>query len=207
MTVSQRSSTAAVWDPLWGSIPMMNTTPSSWLCQWLMPRRALLMRVDCSRLFRATPQREPGERPLRSKANQQPVGRAFSRPPAELSEATSTRSSVRSANHQGNRYAPRAAHPPGRQGTHKASTSVQTPSSAPPARRYASARREYPGQRQHRYRAMCRHPPMAVCVSYCEGDGTPLAQARLSGDPGGLASPPSTTHGAASRSHKAQDCL
>ena len=27
MTVSVRSSTAAVWDPLWGSIPMMNTCP------------------------------------------------------------------------------------------------------------------------------------------------------------------------------------
>ena len=61
------------------------------------PRRALLMRVDCSRLFRATPQPEPGERPLRSEANQQPVGKAFLRPPAELSEATTTRSSVRSA--------------------------------------------------------------------------------------------------------------
>ena len=33
-TVSVPSSTAAVWDPLWGSIPMMNTTPSSWLSQW-----------------------------------------------------------------------------------------------------------------------------------------------------------------------------
>jgi hypothetical protein len=69
----------------------------------VMPRRALLMRVDCSRLFRATPQQEPGERPLRSEANQQPVGKAFLRPPAELSEATTTRSSVRSDNHQGDR--------------------------------------------------------------------------------------------------------
>jgi hypothetical protein len=34
MTVSQWSSTAAVWDPLWGSIPTMNTKPSSWLSQW-----------------------------------------------------------------------------------------------------------------------------------------------------------------------------
>jgi hypothetical protein len=34
ITVSVRSSTAAVWDPLWGSIPMMNTKPSSWLSQW-----------------------------------------------------------------------------------------------------------------------------------------------------------------------------
>jgi hypothetical protein len=34
MTVSVRSGTAAVCDPLWGSIPMMNTKPSSWLCQW-----------------------------------------------------------------------------------------------------------------------------------------------------------------------------
>jgi hypothetical protein len=32
---------------------------------------AHLMRVDCSRLFRATPQREPDEGPLRSEANQQ----------------------------------------------------------------------------------------------------------------------------------------
>jgi hypothetical protein len=39
---------------------------------------------------------------LRSEANQQPVGRAFSRPPAELPEATTTRSSVRSDNHLGN---------------------------------------------------------------------------------------------------------
>ena len=30
------------------------------------------------------------------------MDRAFLRPPAELSEATTTRSSVRSANHQGN---------------------------------------------------------------------------------------------------------
>jgi hypothetical protein len=67
------------------------------------------MRVDCSRLFRATPQREPGERPLRSKANQQPVGKAFLRPPAELSEATTTRSSVRSDNHQGNLARSRAS--------------------------------------------------------------------------------------------------
>jgi hypothetical protein len=65
------------------------------------PRRALLMRVACSRLFRATPQREPGERPLRSEPNQQPVGKAFLRPPAELPEATTTRGSVRSDNHQG----------------------------------------------------------------------------------------------------------
>ncbi len=37
--------------------------------------------------------------------------------------------------------------------------------------------------------------------------GTLLAQAGLSGDPGALASLPSTTPGAASRTHKAQDCL
>jgi hypothetical protein len=38
------------------------------------------MRVDCSRLFRATPQREPGRRPLRSEANRN-GGKAFLRPP------------------------------------------------------------------------------------------------------------------------------
>ena len=44
------SSTAAVCDPLCGSIPMMNTTSSSDLPEWVMPRRAVLMRVDCSPL-------------------------------------------------------------------------------------------------------------------------------------------------------------
>jgi len=78
----------------------------------VMPRRALLMRDDCSRLFRATPQREPDERPLRSEANQQPVGRAFLRPSAELAEATTTRSSVRSDNHQGNMRCDRVGESP-----------------------------------------------------------------------------------------------
>src|SRR5439155_12389523 len=41
-----------------------------------------------ARLFRATPQREPGGRSLRSEANRV-GGRAFSRPPARPSDATS----------------------------------------------------------------------------------------------------------------------
>ena len=56
---------SAPGDPLWGSIPMMNTTSSSWLSGGVKPRRAVLMRVVASRLFRATPQREPGGRPDR----------------------------------------------------------------------------------------------------------------------------------------------
>src|SRR4249920_2331104 len=44
-TDSDRSTTTAVWDPLWGSIPMMNMSCS--LASWLgSPRRAHLMRVD-----------------------------------------------------------------------------------------------------------------------------------------------------------------
>jgi hypothetical protein len=70
ITVSVRSRTAAVWELLWGVDPddheaLLVAQPV------VMPRRALLMRVDCSRLFRATPQREPDGRPLRTEANQQ----------------------------------------------------------------------------------------------------------------------------------------
>jgi Nitronate monooxygenase len=60
---------------------------------------------------------------------------------------------------------------------------------------------------QHRYRAMYRHPQWRCVSPIARGIRTPFAQARLSGDPGGLASLRSTTPGAASRSHKAQDCL
>ena len=45
---------------------------------------------DESRLLAPVSQREPGERPLRSEGNQQPVGRAFRKPPAERSETTRT---------------------------------------------------------------------------------------------------------------------
>jgi hypothetical protein len=58
------------------------------------------MRVDCSRLFRATPQREPGKRSLRSEANQQRwqgILQTAHRAPGSYDH----RSSVRSANHQG----------------------------------------------------------------------------------------------------------
>ena len=78
-----RSSTAAVWDPLRGVDPDDEHVPSSWLCQWWMPRRALLMRVSCSRLFRATPQREHGERPLALKpTSNRWAGHSGDRPPS-----------------------------------------------------------------------------------------------------------------------------
>jgi hypothetical protein len=61
------------------------------------------------------------------------------------------------------------------------------PSTLPPWPAYASPQLTRP------------HRPSSV--------GTPLAQAGLSGDPGALASLLSTTPGAASRTHEAQDCL
>ena len=70
------------------------------------PRRAVLKRVECSFLFRATPWPESDGRPVRSKANRA-GGRALWRPPTGPQDATSEPFAPAAHPHSGH-YAARA---------------------------------------------------------------------------------------------------
>src|ERR671910_1296080 len=62
------------------------------LHRWDAPRRAVLTRVECSFLFRATPRPRPGGRPVRSQANRAAAGHSGDRPPdLETLRANSSR--------------------------------------------------------------------------------------------------------------------